>query len=164
MSARDVLTGLVERLNTEGGGSPYGISGLPILLDNYRAEVMQEAARIALSLRQFEQCTGARGAAQVSENVGILRVADALAAEGKGTGTTGGEPTPPAGFFRVGTAYRSEAGRFQCHVVTHHPMTGERRALGWMFRQVDGVLQWVVTQLDPDDYAVGGWTETGGGR
>ncbi|MFB6512893.1 hypothetical protein ACFCW4_02805 [Streptomyces virginiae] len=84
--------------------------------------------------------------------------------EGKGTGTTGGEPTPPADFFQVGVAYRSEAGPFQCHAVTHHPGTGERRALGWMFRQVDGVLQWAVTQLDPDDYAVGGWTETGGGR
>lgn len=65
---------------------------------DHRAEVMQEAARIALSLRQFEPATGARWAAQVSENVGILRVADALTAEGKGTGTTGGEPTPPSRF------------------------------------------------------------------
>jgi hypothetical protein len=84
--------------------------------------------------------------------------------EGKGTGTTGSEPTPKADFFQVGTAYRSEAGVFQCHAVTHHPQSGERRALGWTFRQVDGVHQWVPEQLDPDDFTLGGWVQTGGGR
>jgi hypothetical protein len=43
-----------------------------------RATVLREAADIAESLRQFERATGARWSAQVSENVGILRVADHL--------------------------------------------------------------------------------------
>ncbi|MFF0143562.1 hypothetical protein ACFYRN_45165 [Streptomyces sp. NPDC005227] len=44
----------------------------------HRASVLREAADIAESLRQFERATGARWSAQVSENVGILRVADEL--------------------------------------------------------------------------------------
>ncbi|MER6103646.1 hypothetical protein ABT115_15310 [Streptomyces sp. NPDC001832] len=44
MNTRDVITGMVERLNAEAGNSPYAISGLPILLDAYRAEVLTEAA------------------------------------------------------------------------------------------------------------------------
>jgi hypothetical protein len=40
--------------------------------------VLRLAADVAESLRQFEPATGARKSAQVSENVGILRVADEL--------------------------------------------------------------------------------------
>lgn len=40
--------------------------------------VLRATADMAESLRQFEPATGARKAAQVSENVGILRVADWL--------------------------------------------------------------------------------------
>lgn len=40
--------------------------------------VLRMAADVAESLRQFEPATGARKSAQVSENVGILRVAEAL--------------------------------------------------------------------------------------
>lgn len=43
-----------------------------------RAAVLREAADIAESLRQFNHAIGARKAAQVSENVGILRVVDKL--------------------------------------------------------------------------------------
>lgn len=43
-----------------------------------RAEVLREAAATAESLRQFNHAIGARKSAQVSENVGILRVADEL--------------------------------------------------------------------------------------
>jgi hypothetical protein len=43
-----------------------------------RPAVLREAAEVAESLRQFEPATGARKAAQVSENVGVLRVADEL--------------------------------------------------------------------------------------
>ncbi|MFD8839809.1 hypothetical protein [Streptomyces griseofuscus] len=43
-----------------------------------RAAVLEEAATIAEGLRQFEPVTGARSGAQVSENVGILRVAAEL--------------------------------------------------------------------------------------
>ena len=49
---------------------------LPAPVD--RAAVLLEAADVAESLRQFERCTGPRRAAQTSENVGILRVADEL--------------------------------------------------------------------------------------
>jgi len=48
------------------------------LLDQHRAEVLSEAAVIALNLRQFEKAFGARAGAQISENVGIIRVADEL--------------------------------------------------------------------------------------
>lgn len=40
-----------------------------------RSALLAEAADIAESLRQFEPAAGARAAAQVSKNVGILRVA-----------------------------------------------------------------------------------------
>ncbi|MEU4168899.1 hypothetical protein AB0F46_18730 [Streptomyces sp. NPDC026665] len=43
-----------------------------------RAAILREAADVAESLRQFEPATGARWSAQVSENVGILRVAGEL--------------------------------------------------------------------------------------
>ncbi|MFD4740563.1 hypothetical protein ACFWNQ_24845 [Streptomyces virginiae] len=126
---------------------------------DHRREVLMEAAD-AVDSGKAPFPEGVKSGASWAARM-LRRMADE---EGKGTGTTGGEPTPAVDFFQVGTAYRSKAGPFQCHAVTHHPGTGERRALGWMFRQVDGVLQWAVTQLDPDDYAVGGWTETGGGR
>ncbi|MFC9686837.1 hypothetical protein [Streptomyces sp. NPDC056948] len=43
-----------------------------------RADVLREAAEVAEGLRQFESVTGARKSAQVSENIGILRVATEL--------------------------------------------------------------------------------------
>ncbi|WP_097933345.1 MULTISPECIES: ParB N-terminal domain-containing protein [unclassified Streptomyces] len=46
--------------------------------DLRRAATLREAADIAEELRQFDPAYGARKAAQISENVGLLRVADAL--------------------------------------------------------------------------------------
>ncbi|NED31044.1 hypothetical protein [Streptomyces sp. SID8499] len=43
-----------------------------------RAAVLREAANIAESLRQFEPAFGPRKDAQISENIGIVRVADEL--------------------------------------------------------------------------------------
>ncbi|MGW5928044.1 hypothetical protein ACWF2L_17610 [Streptomyces anulatus] len=43
-----------------------------------RAATLRDAADFAETLRQFTPATGARKAAQVSENVGILRVSEAL--------------------------------------------------------------------------------------
>ncbi|KQX27507.1 hypothetical protein ASD97_24715 [Streptomyces sp. Root63] len=43
-----------------------------------RAAVLREAAEIAESLREFTPAYGARKSAQISENVGVLRVADHL--------------------------------------------------------------------------------------
>ncbi|MFJ5804816.1 hypothetical protein [Streptomyces sp. NPDC093093] len=113
------------------------------LLGDQRAEVMQEAARIALSLRQFEKITGARWAAQVSENVGILRVAEALAAEGKGT---------PAGFYQPGQTYRRDNGTwaFRCDMVTTHPEDGELTALGWRYFRGE----WTEYAYGPDDWDI----------
>ncbi|MFE9363721.1 hypothetical protein ACFYNN_13070 [Streptomyces sp. NPDC006978] len=42
MNARDVLADLVKRFNADAGNSPYTISGLAVLLDAYRAEVVAE--------------------------------------------------------------------------------------------------------------------------
>ncbi|SEC03151.1 hypothetical protein SAMN04490357_1007 [Streptomyces misionensis] len=65
-----------------------------------RAAVLLEAAEVAESLRQFERCTGPRAAAQVSENVGILRVAEALrrlAGEAQQDEAPGGEEAHTGG-------------------------------------------------------------------
>lgn len=43
-----------------------------------RSAILREAADIAVGLRQFDPAYGARKSAQISENVGILRVAEAL--------------------------------------------------------------------------------------
>lgn len=48
------------------------------MLDAYRTEVLAEAADRAEELRQFDASWGARKSAQVSENIGVLRVADEL--------------------------------------------------------------------------------------
>lgn len=117
---------------------------------DHRAEVLDEAARIALSLRQFEKVTGARWSAQVSENVGILRVAEALAAAGKGTGATGGEPTP-ADFYQAGQTYQDLDGTtFRCDVVTTDPEDGEPSALGW--GRFKG--EWFPDSCGPEDWAM----------
>lgn len=48
------------------------------LLADFRAEVLREAADIADAQRQFERTSGPRKSAQISENVGILRVSGKL--------------------------------------------------------------------------------------
>ncbi|MEU0665702.1 hypothetical protein ABZ508_26450 [Streptomyces lavendulocolor] len=61
--------------------------------DAYRAEVLREAADVAETLRQFDPAFGARKSAQISENVGVLRVADELRrlAEAAVSGSTAGD-------------------------------------------------------------------------
>ncbi|MEU3219988.1 hypothetical protein [Streptomyces sp. NPDC006971] len=65
MSARDAITGLVERLNAEAGGSRYAISGLPVLLDAYRAEVLREAAEAEAYPGELAMLRGLLGTIQV---------------------------------------------------------------------------------------------------
>lgn len=70
-------------------------------LEDGRAAVLREAADIADGLRQFEPTSGARKSAQVSENVGILRVVEELrrlAAETQAEG----EPTESTDYQVVG--------------------------------------------------------------
>lgn len=72
MSARDALEAYMVHESDEDAAE-YGRR-----LDAYRAEVLAEAADRAEGLRQFDAAWGARKSAQVSENVGVLRVADEL--------------------------------------------------------------------------------------
>ncbi|WP_411119012.1 hypothetical protein [Streptomyces sp. 058-1L] len=77
-----------------------------------RAAVLNEAADIAESLREFNSPSLARNAAQVSENVGILRVADRLRAlaDEAAAGvqqTTEGETDPAETEWVVETEWRS---------------------------------------------------------
>lgn len=90
MSARDALFGFVA-----AGAEEEDLPTFAAALDAYAAEVaatartaaLREAADVAESLREFEHATGARKSAQVSENVGIIRVADKL----RRMATEGGE-------------------------------------------------------------------------
>jgi hypothetical protein len=72
----------------------------------------------------------------------------------------------PATFFQPGRTYASGTTRFRCEAISPSPTTGENRALGWKYAQVDAVHHWFATALDPDDWAHGGWTDItdGGGQ
>jgi len=87
-----------------------------------------------------------------------------VVAEGKGTGTTGGEPTP-TDFYQPDHTYRGEYGwAFRCDTVTTHPEDGERSALGWRYFNAE----WNPYAYGPDDWETdqaGIWLDTlGGGR
>ncbi|SES04421.1 hypothetical protein [Streptomyces qinglanensis] len=93
-----------------------------------RATVLREAAETAEGLRQFETTTGPRRSAQVSENVGVLRLADKLrrladAAErddaGKDT-PTGGESTRAAVLREEADRWRREADGLPDAGQVHH--------------------------------------------
>lgn len=72
---------------------------------------------------------------------------------------------PNAGFFEVDRTYTSDTWTFRCEAVSPSPGTGERRALGWMYKPAHGVHGWYPTALDPDDWEHGGWTDvTEGGE
>lgn len=59
-----------------------------------------------------------------------------------------------ADFFRPGCTYAYSAWRFRCDLVTRHPGTGERRALGW-FRQSSG--KWSEFSSTESEWAEGAW-------
>ncbi|MFF8406937.1 hypothetical protein ACF06P_35580 [Streptomyces sp. NPDC015684] len=131
-----------------------------------RLAVLREAVSIAESLRQFDPAFGARKAAQISENVGVLRVAEELRrraddlAQGKDT-SVGGQP--PAGestpdFFQPGRTYAYAAWRFRCDAVNTHPGTGVRTALGW-FRTSRGT--WEPFSSGEPEWQDGVWEATG---
>lgn len=94
---------------------------------------------------------------------------------GKGTGTTGGEPTPAAGFFKAGRTYTDGTGYtapelttcFHVEHVTRHPASGQLRAIGWS-RSLAPDARWHGDFRDEDEFT--GWTEldapllTGGDR
>ncbi|MFF2674035.1 hypothetical protein ACFVTT_35385, partial [Streptomyces niveus] len=70
-------------------------------LEQARAATLVEAADEAEKLRQFEKVTGARWSAQVSENVGILRVVDHLRAMADARSGGQGEVRPPSTAWHV---------------------------------------------------------------
>ncbi|MFH9269220.1 hypothetical protein ACH4KN_33955 [Streptomyces sp. NPDC017546] len=74
-----------------------------------RAAILHEAADFTETLRQFTPATGARKGAQVSENVGILRVADHL--RRLADEAAAGVQPPTEGEESDGTALRRYAGR-----------------------------------------------------
>lgn len=75
----------------------------------------------------------------------------------KTTPLVGAAVTPQPDFFQPCHNYTAGPYTFRCDAITTHPLTGERRALGWFSRNgafLDGHA------LDPDDYRLGGWTDT----
>ncbi|MFD8577208.1 hypothetical protein ACFV1H_17985 [Streptomyces virginiae] len=104
-----------------------------------------------------------------SENTAVAvaaRVAAEFRAEvflkGKGTGTTGNEPTPD--FFQPGRTYTDNNGyrapelttHFHVEHVTRHPEGGQLRAIGWSRSLAPG-SRWHGDFRDGDEFA--GWTE-----
>ncbi|MFI8360772.1 hypothetical protein ACIGD1_11490 [Streptomyces sp. NPDC085612] len=85
-------------------------------------------------------------------------------AEGKGTGTTGGEPTPAPDFFQPGRTYTDNNGyrapeittHFRVEHVTRHPESGRLRAIGWSKSLAPG-SRWHGDFRDEGDFE--GWTE-----
>lgn len=65
----------------------YSVEDADRAMAEVKAEHFDKAAQLADGLRQFKQASGARWSAQVSENVGILRVADQLRAEAQALAT-----------------------------------------------------------------------------
>jgi hypothetical protein len=100
------------------------------------------AADIAESLRQFEPATGARKAAQISENVGILRVAAALRQ------LADGQPTVelPGGFKRT-TA-----------------VTVDCAACGYHFGETEFIHAFDSVEEATDTVVGAGWDELRDGR
>ncbi|MEU9947033.1 hypothetical protein [Streptomyces sp. NPDC047939] len=79
MSARNVLTDMVEHLNAEAGSSPYGVAGLPELLDAYRAEVIAERdAQIIAWLEKKAREEGRSNKERRTRGDAIARMADKL--------------------------------------------------------------------------------------
>ena len=63
-------------------------------------------------------------------------------------------------FFQSGRAYAHGPWVFRCDVVTLHPETGERTALGWFrFRQ----SEWAAQHYGEDVWAEGSWVEDADG-
>lgn len=103
---------------TEVSGRPewFADAVLSVLPTGGRAALLR-AADIAESLRQFEPATGARKSAQVSENVGILRVAAELrrlaAGERDEQQTQQGGPETRDALMAAHVALAAHAGRQQ---------------------------------------------------
>jgi hypothetical protein len=104
---------------------------LPATTD--RGAVLREAADVAESLRQFEPATGARKSAQVSENVGILRVAEELRRRAAAPAQPTPEPTPDEPTIR--------ATRYLVTCVPEHRDPGGYRGVTVEYRGDD---RWAV--------------------
>lgn len=135
-------------------------------LDAYRAEVLAEDGQaydgelamlrgLVRTLRVVVRPDGV----DVAEVRRLLHhhAADDAEAREKSS-PTGADAT----FFQPGHTYSSGRTTFRCEHLSAHPTYGERRAIGWV--QQDGHFD-EVRGLDPDDWALGGWTDvTEGGE
>lgn len=124
------------------------------LAHNYRAEVLDEAAGM-LRTRAAQYPNRRIFAAGLRH--GALALAKAAMGQGKSSPNEA-----DATFFQPGHTYSSGRTTFRCEHLSAHPTYGERRAIGWV--QQDGHFD-EVRGLDPDDWALGGWTDvTEGGE
>jgi hypothetical protein len=131
---------------------------------DHRAEVLAEAA-------DFIDSSGADFPVAVRNGVEwavrTLRRMAEEPANGKDAATQApaGESTQPApapDFFQPGHTYLYHRWRFRCDVVTTHPQSGERQALGW-FSSLDG--SWAPYTGTQGEWAEGSWVEdTEGGE
>ena len=63
------------------------------------------------------------------------------------------------GFFQPGHTYQRRRWLFQCLATAPTPFSGERRAVGFLYRPGEPAT---ATALDPDDWEQGNWTDTAG--
>ncbi|MGW5852138.1 hypothetical protein ACWFQ8_30035 [Streptomyces sp. NPDC055254] len=168
MSARDELLHEYGRADT----APLGtLAELRNKLDACRAEALADFVdRCAIALAGCcPECDAAtaivRGRIEPTLD-GAPVPERTVAAEGKGTGTTGGEPTPATGFFQAGRTYTDGNGYrapeitayFHVEHVTRHPDRGHLRAIGWVRSGAPGA-RWHGHFVDEGDFE--GWTELG---
>lgn len=102
--------------------------------------------------------TELQGAAVRAKATFLRRLADGIE---QGKDTSGGSQ-PPAGestpdFFQPGHTYTYACWQFRCDVVTTHPGTGRRTALGW-FRANGG--EWRSFNATEDEWAEDAWKAT----
>lgn len=129
-----------------------------------RVAVLREASSIAERLRQFEPATGARKAAQISENIGVLRVVEELrrrADEGErgkdtsdGRQPSAGESTPAlAELLRYAEAFEiPRPGNTVPLLLERSYAGGDRWSIGDREgRRWDRELGFVYERLDLDE-------------
>jgi hypothetical protein len=132
---------------------------------DHRAEVLREAAEKAESLRQFTKACGARKAAQISENVGILRVAEELRrmADKPEKDTSTGESTPALTVYRashdsivMGLYTTATEARVHCEAEERRSWpTGTNLSFDWIEDEEDGVAELVVVAGQTEESITG---------
>jgi hypothetical protein len=136
MNARDAITQLVTVVNSS---TPYTVAGLPLLLDQYRAEVLRKAADAIVAENDrmlWATKPGKHWAADL-----LRRMAD----EGTEKDTREGESTPALTVYRashdsivMGLYTTREAARAHCEAEACIGIVGDA-SLDWIEDEEDGV-------------------------